>query len=192
MKRFLTSLGICLYSIRIMPLYLLLLVKQYIIKDKEALLYNDDIHYYNCNFFSLLFKRREYIAVLYKRLGYISFPLKILCGNYPLYINTIMPMGGGIYLDHPHGSHVNAKRVGKNLKIKHNVTIGSNHNQIPTIGNNVFLGCGACVLGGVTIGDNVLIGANCVVTKNVPNNTTVIGNPAYIIKKNGIKVNQKL
>lgn len=46
--------------------------------------------------------------------------------------------------------------------------------------------------GGVKINDNVKVGANCVVVKNVPANSTVVGNPAYIVKLNGEKVRIKL
>jgi len=50
------------------------------------------------------------------------------------------------------------------------------------IGNNVRIGSNSTILP-VTIGDNVIIGAGCVVTKNIPNNCTVVGNPGVIIKK---------
>lgn len=59
----------------------------------------------------------------------------------------------------------------------------------PTIGDNVFIGCGACVLGAISIGNNVSIGANSVVMKDVPNNAVVVGNPAHIVRLNGEKVN---
>lgn len=49
------------------------------------------------------------------------------------------------------------------------------------IGNNVFIGMNTVILGGVTIGDNVIIGANTLVTKDIPANTVVAGNPAKII-----------
>ena len=51
---------------------------------------------------------------------------------------------------------------------------------------------GAVVLGEIKIGDNVVIGANAVVTKSVPNNCTVAGNPAMIIRENGVRVNKQL
>lgn len=51
-----------------------------------------------------------------------------------------------------------------------------------TVGDNVFIGMRACILPGVTIGDNCIIGACAVVTKNVPDNSIVGGNPARIIK----------
>lgn len=55
----------------------------------------------------------------------------------------------------------------------------------PTIGDNVYIGAGAKIIGGVMIGNNVRIGANCVVFKDVPDNTTVVmGQPRYISKEN--------
>lgn len=52
-----------------------------------------------------------------------------------------------------------------------------------TIGNNVWLGGNVTILPGITIGDNVTVGAGSVVTKDIPNNVVVAGNPAKIIKK---------
>lgn len=100
--------------------------------------------------------------------------------------------GGGIYLDHPFGSIINAKKIGRNLKMKHLVTIGNSNNGIPVIGEGVSIGCGAVIAGDIIIGDNVTIGANSVVLKNVPSNCTVVGNPARIVRLNGDKVNIKL
>lgn len=181
-------------SLRIFPLYIILKYKQYFLKDKEAQKFEEDISHFSESFFPLLLKRKEYIALLYRRLGYVSYPFKLFCGTYPIVIGNkyFMELGGGVWLDHPHGSYIHAQSVGRNLKIKHNVTIGNNHDKLPIIGDDVFIGCGACVLGGVTIGNHVSIGANCVVVKDVPNNAVVIGNPAIIIKLNGEKVNIKL
>lgn len=50
------------------------------------------------------------------------------------------------------------------------------------VGNNVFIGKNAMILHNVTIGDNCIIGANTMVTKDVPSNSVVAGNPARIIK----------
>ncbi len=52
-----------------------------------------------------------------------------------------------------------------------------------TIGKNVWIGGNCVVLPGVTIGDNVVVAAGSVVTKNVPDNVMVAGNPVKIIKK---------
>lgn len=66
-----------------------------------------------------------------------------------------------------------------------NVTIGDRAlgeriegQEAPTIGNRVFIGAGACILGHVTVGDNVIIGAGAVVTKDVPSGQRALGNPA--------------
>lgn len=82
-------------------------------------------------------------------------------------------------------------RIGKNVVIRQNVTIGQkgsgesefNTNVYPTIGENVVIGAGACILGGITIGKNSIIGANAVVTKNVPENTVWVGIPAKQIRE---------
>lgn len=76
--------------------------------------------------------------------------------------------------------------IGSNCTIFQQVTIGVKDyehplNEVPHIGDNVFIGAGAKILGNITIGNNVKIGANAVVTKNVPDNCTVIGNPGIII-----------
>ena len=50
------------------------------------------------------------------------------------------------------------------------------------VGNNVWIGYGACILRGVTVGDNAVIGTSAVVTKDVPENAIVAGVPARIIR----------
>lgn len=71
-------------------------------------------------------------------------------------------------------------KIGKNCVIFHQVTIGSNTlpgssgQGAPTLGDNVYIGCGAKIIGNVKIGNNVRIGANCVVTRDVPDNATVV------------------
>lgn len=176
-----------------------LLIPSYVIfkvkcksNNKEALKYIEDTKYFSGSFFEILYKRPEYISILYMRLGKISGLLKMFRKNYPCVLPPSCKIGGGIYIDHPHGSHINVKRCGVNLKFKHNVTVGNNHGGIPILGDNVFLGCGACVLGNIIVGNNVKIGANCVVVKNVPENAVVIGNPAIIVKLDNKKVNIKL
>ena len=82
-------------------------------------------------------------------------------------------------------------KIGMNCVIFHQVTIGSNtlsdskHFGSPTIGDNVYIGCGAKIIGNVTIGNNVRIGANCIITENVQDNCTVVmDKPRIIIKQN--------
>jgi serine O-acetyltransferase len=69
--------------------------------------------------------------------------------------------------------------IGDRCGITHNVTIGTNMDgRVPVIGDDVFIGCGASVLGGIRIGDNVRIAANSLVINDVPANSFVAGVPA--------------
>ena len=68
-------------------------------------------------------------------------------------------------------------RVGSNATILQHVTIGKSKGQVPIIGDNVMIGTGATIIGGVTVGDNCKIGANAIVTKDVPPNTTIVQQP---------------
>lgn len=78
--------------------------------------------------------------------------------------------------------------IGKECKIYQNVTLGGNGKIIngkpnvgaPTLEENVAIFSGACVLGPISIGHDSIIGANAVITKNVPPNSLVYGNPATI------------
>lgn len=75
-------------------------------------------------------------------------------------------------------------RIGSDCIIQQQSTIGErqlNSHVGPKIGNHVFVGVGATILGDITIGDNAKIGANAVVLNNVPDGCTAVGNPARII-----------
>lgn len=80
--------------------------------------------------------------------------------------------------------------IGENCAIAQCVTVGGRkgHPDVPVLGNNVFVGAGAKVLGPITIGDNAIIGANAVVLNDVPANATAVGVPARIVKRNGLSV----
>ena len=83
--------------------------------------------------------------------------------------------------------------IGDNCTIFQQVTIGSNTFSdtkfpgAPKIGNNVYIGAGAKIIGGITIGNNVRIGANTVVFKDVPDNCTVVNDLDLKIIKNSHK-----
>lgn len=79
-------------------------------------------------------------------------------------------------------------KIGKNVFISHQVTIGRSKNEAPIIGDNVYIGPGAKIFGGIKIGNNVRIGANCVVFQNIPDNATVVlEKPRIIIKEQNYK-----
>jgi serine O-acetyltransferase len=95
--------------------------------------------------------------------------------------------GPGFVLMHPVGVVINGGvKGGKNIVIESGVVIGAAHNglplELPVLGDNVFIGAGAKVLGGIRVGNNVKIGANAVVVHDVPDGATVVGIPAKVIK----------
>lgn len=83
----------------------------------------------------------------------------------------------------------NGAKIGKNCTIFQHVTIGSNTLKdarkpgAPTIGDNVYIGAGAKIIGGIHIGNNVRIGANCVVVNDVPDNSTVVLSAPKVITR---------
>lgn len=102
-------------------------------------------------------------------------------------------IGKGVFIDH--GSAVvigETAVVGDNVTIYHGVTLGGTGKEKgkrhPTVKDNAFIGSGSKILGNITIGENAKIGANAVVLKDVPDNTTVVGIPAKIVKAENKKL----
>ena len=99
----------------------------------------------------------------------------------------------GLFIQHGFATIIAAKSIGKNCWINQQVTIGySNKNDCPVLSDNVTVNAGAKVIGAVNIGSNSKVGANAVVNKNVPADCVVVGVPAYIVKRNGVKVKESL
>jgi serine O-acetyltransferase len=95
-------------------------------------------------------------------------------------------IGGGFYLPHPVGTVIHVENMGRNASVIASVTVGMRTVwAFPVIGDNVFIGAGARILGGITIGNDAVIGANAVVINDVPAGGTVVGIPARLIKRDG-------
>lgn len=95
-------------------------------------------------------------------------------------------LGRGLFVDHGAGVVIGETTViGQNVTIYQGVTLGGTGKEKgkrhPTIGNNVVIGASAIVLGNITVGNNARVGAGAVVIKDVPENATVVGNPARIL-----------
>ena len=71
-------------------------------------------------------------------------------------------IGGGISIAHPYSTVLNAESIGENFSCIHCITLGKKDDKRPVIGNNVTIGCHACIIGGVHIGNNVTIGAGAI------------------------------
>lgn len=94
-------------------------------------------------------------------------------------------IGKGLFIDHGMGVVIGeTAEIGDNVTIYHGVTLGGTGKdkgkRHPTVGNNVIIGCGAKILGPISIGDGAKIGANSVVLKDVPKGKTAVGIPTVI------------
>ncbi len=106
-------------------------------------------------------------------------------------INTLA-IGPGLRIYHGDGIVIASGAViGRGMTLEHQVTIGNRIGHegelgCPTIGDDVFIGVGAKVLGAIRIGNNVRIGANSVVIHDVPDNATVVGIPGKVVRIAGM------
>ena len=93
--------------------------------------------------------------------------------------------GPAFVLIHSNGVVINSSvRGGSNIKLEHQVTIGAERFQSPVLGDDIFVGAGAKIVGPVTVGSRVRIGANAVVIADVPDGATAVGVPARNILEN--------
>lgn len=98
-------------------------------------------------------------------------------------------LGGGIYLGHAYGITINPNAIiGKNCNIHKGVTIGQEsrgkRKGTPAIGNRVWIGVGAVIVGNIRIGDDVMIAPNSFVNIDIPSHSIVFGNPCIVKPKN--------
>ena len=107
-------------------------------------------------------------------------------------------IGHNFFIDHGTGVIIGeTAEIGDRCILFQGVTLGgTGHHKFkrhPTIGNNVLIGTSATLLGPIRVGNNVKIGAvTTIINRNVPDNCTVVGVPGMIVKRNGIKVLEKL
>jgi serine O-acetyltransferase len=110
--------------------------------------------------------------------------LNAICNN--CIIGRGAEFGPGLVFIHATGIVINGNvRGGSNVHLEHQVTIGAERRQSPILGNNVFIGAGAKIIGPVTIGDGARIGANAVVLHDVPPDATAVGIPARVVRRRG-------
>jgi serine O-acetyltransferase len=102
-------------------------------------------------------------------------------------------IGRRFFIDHGMGVVIGeTAEIGDDVLMYHQVTLGGSSLQKekrhPTVGNDVLIGMGAKLIGAIKIGDHARIGANAVVTRDVPANSTAVGIPAKIVKRDGVYV----
>ncbi|HHY81214.1 MAG TPA: serine O-acetyltransferase [Clostridiales bacterium] len=111
-------------------------------------------------------------------------------------IHPAVKIGKGLFIDHGMGVVIGETTViGDNVTIYQGATLGGTGKETgkrhPTIGNNVVISTGAKVLGPFHVGDNSKIGAGAVVLKEVPPNSTVVGIPGRVVKKDNKRIHDQ-
>jgi serine O-acetyltransferase len=102
-------------------------------------------------------------------------------------------IGRGLFIDHGSGVVIGeTAEIGDNCTLYQGVTLGGTGKDVgkrhPTLGNNVMVGAGAKILGPFKVGDNAKIAANAVVLSEVPPDSTAVGIPARVVKRNNVRV----
>lgn len=110
---------------------------------------------------------------------------KIVCFWYKCEIPSSVKIGPGLYINHPFCITINPHVViGKNCNMHKGVTIGQENRGkrkgTPIIGNEVWIGVNATIVGNIKVGDDVLIAPGAYVNCDVPSHSIVIGNPCKI------------
>jgi len=91
--------------------------------------------------------------------------------------------GPEFVLVHSQGVVINTTVTGgRGVVVEHQVTIGAEKSAAPALGDGVFIGAGAKIIGGVRVGNGAKVGANAVVVDDVPDGATVVGVPAKVVR----------
>jgi serine O-acetyltransferase len=188
----------------ILPVYLPLLIPWWL-TDQRTLVRSDLVRWRKvwkldatatCYTFLLIcMQNLIFRTIFYHRLKcgnkigwFLSMIFSQVYGTLPTLKIFTKKIGPGLFIQHGYCTILSADSIGKNAWINQGVTIGyTNDTDCPTIGDNVIVSAGAKILGKVQVGNNVKVGANAVVIKNVPDNCTVVGVPAYIVRRNGLR-----
>lgn len=119
---------------------------------------------------------------------FLKFVLRRMRERYGLEIPRSAKIGPGFYLGHAFNITVNdAAIIGANCNLHKGVTIGQENRGsrkgVPVLGDCVWVGVNATIVGGITVGDDVLIAPGAYVNCNVPSHSIVLGNPCRIISR---------
>ena len=131
---------------------------------------------------SKLHQKKSIKGIIYRIvIRYLSYKF-----GFQIPVNT--SIGKGLYIGHFGTIVINEKAIlGENCNIAHNTTIGrASRGELkgsPVIGDHVWIGTGAVIVGNIQIGSNVLIAPNSYLNFDVPDDSIVIGNPAKIVSK---------
>lgn len=175
------------------------------IKELVAVVLEKDPAANGCCFLAVLINTPGIHAVVFHRLSHFLYMknflflarffsqiARFLTG---IEIHPGAKIGRRLFIDHGMGVVIGeTAEIGDDVTLYHQVTLGGTGKDVgkrhPTVKNSVVIAAGAKVLGAITIGENSKIGANSVVLKDVPDNATVVGIPAKVVRINGVKVEE--
>lgn len=135
--------------------------------------------------FLYLYRRASTSSFYFLKLFYKAL-FRIWANRRGMEISALGQIGGGLYLGHAYNITINPEaKIGSNCNIHKGVVIGQENRgrrkDVPTIGNRVWIGINAAIVGNVTIGDDVLIAPNSFVNCDIPPHSVVFGNPCKIV-----------
>ena len=129
------------------------------------------------------YKKKNRLKFLFFKFFWRHYSIK-----YGYEIHYKCEIAPGLKLVHRGGVVVNSSaKIGHNVTLQKGCTIGSNRRGkkcgVPSIGDNVWIGANAAIIGKVTIGDDVMIAPNSYINFDVPSHSVCVGNPAKIIPR---------
>ncbi len=135
----------------------------------------------------ILFRKTQFCKNKYKK-RIFHYILKKYRLKHGIEIDSNVRIGAGLYIGHPFNITINDNVIiGNNCNIHKGVLIGQENRGkrqgTPIIGDFVWIGINACIVGAVQVGNDVLIAPNAYVNCNVPSHSIVIGNPCKIIHR---------
>jgi len=149
------------------------------------------------NWKSMFFKDGSITTILYrvmswcvqKKIPFISILVsRLLTFFSSAVIGRKAQFGAGLIIVHSVGIVINSGVIGgSNIVIQHGVTIGAEKGKSPVLGNNIVIGAGAKIFGGIAIGNDVRVGANSVINFDVPDGATVVGVLGKIVAKRNVE-----
>ncbi len=164
-----------------------------VIRERDAAIKSDVEVFLYPSFHAILWHRAAHY--LYKKKCFVPARLisQVVAHYTGIEIHPGAQIGRGLFIDHGHGVVIGETAIlGDNVTLYQGVTLGGTGKEKgkrhPTIGDNVMISAGAKVLGSFTVGENSKIGAGSVVLHEVPPNSTVVGVPGRVVKRDNVKV----